>query len=101
MDDKDKEEQKPGDDKKEPEQQPHKEVTIIVNGQRKPVETEEISYERIVEIAFPDSPKGPNIFFTVAYRDGHPRQPEGLLAAGDSVKVNEGMVFNVTRTDKS
>jgi len=32
---------------------------------------------------------------------GHGSKPEGTLVEGDTVKVKEGMIFNVARTDKS
>ena len=44
---------------------------------------------------------GENIVFTVTYKRGHGNKPEGTLAAGQTVKAKDGMIFNVTRTDKS
>ncbi len=77
-------------------------VTIIVNGTEKSVEKAELSYEEVVALAFANPPTGPNILITVNYRRGHGDKPEGSLAAGDPpVKVKEGMIFDVTPTDKS
>jgi Multiubiquitin len=39
--------------------------------------------------------------FTVTYRRGEGNKPEGTLVEGETVKVKEGMIFNVTATDKS
>lgn len=78
-----------------------KTIKIIVNGQKKEVATEEISYRHIVELAF-ESPWGnPNVVYTVTYSRGHHDRPQGSLVDGQSVNAKPGMVFNVTRTDKS
>jgi hypothetical protein len=78
-----------------------KPVNIIVNGRTKEVPKQEMSFEELVALAFDKPPGGPNIVFTVTYRKGHGNKPEGTLAQGETVKVKEGMVFNVTATDKS
>jgi len=72
---------------------------IIVNGQPRKVTQSKLSFEEICEIAFPGG-GGPNIFFTVSYRKGSPKH-EGTLVAGESVDIVPGMIFDVTRTDKS
>ena len=46
-------------------------------------------------------PSGPNTIFTVTYRRGEGKKPEGTLVDGESVKVKDGMIFNVTATNKS
>jgi Multiubiquitin len=76
-------------------------VTIIVNTRPKTVHKEEITFEEIVHLAYDNPPTGPNWVFTVTYHRGQGNKPEGSLRAGESVKVKEGMVFDVTATDKS
>ncbi len=78
-----------------------KEVTIIVNARPKVVTKKEMTFEEIVALAFDSSEGGPNIFFTVTYSKGDDRKPAGTLVAGETVKIKEGMVFNVKRTDRS
>lgn len=78
-----------------------KEVTIIVNGTQKTVQKDDISFSEIVHLAFENPPYGENTLFTITYRRGHGNKPEGILAEGESVKVKEGMIFDVTATDKS
>lgn len=78
-----------------------KEVTIIVNGRPKVVTERELSFDEIVALAFDDPPTGPYIVFTITYRRGHGNKPEGSLVEGETVKVKDGMIFNVTATDKS
>jgi len=78
-----------------------KTVTIIVNGRTKQVEDKRLSYEEVVNLAFDNNPPhGENIVITVTYSKGdHP--PQGTLSSGETVNVKEGMIFNVTATDKS
>ena len=76
------------------------EVTIVVNGRKRQVEEKEVSFEEVVELAFPGAPTGPNMVYTVAYRRAAGNR-EGDLLSGQSVKVKEGTIFDVTQTDKS
>jgi hypothetical protein len=78
-----------------------KDVTIIVNGTQKTVQKDDISFDEIVSLAFENPPYGENTLFTVTYRRGQGNKPEGILAPGESVKVKDGMIFDVTATDKS
>jgi multiubiquitin len=79
----------------------NKERTVIVNGRSKVVNTKELTFAEVVALAFDTVPTGQNVMFTVTYRRGHGNKPEGTLIEGQSVKVKEGMIFNVTATDKS
>lgn len=79
-----------------------KTVTIIVNAREHEVEKGELSYAKVVALAYGGNPpSGPYIVITITYRRGHGQKPEGTLDEGGSVKVKEGMIFNVTATDKS
>ncbi|MFC3688872.1 multiubiquitin domain-containing protein [Aquipuribacter hungaricus] len=76
-------------------------VTFIVNAREHTTSAKTMPFEQVVALAFPDTPSGPNVLFTVSYRRGQGNKPEGSLLAGDSVKVKDGMVFVVSATDKS
>ena len=79
-----------------------KDVTIIVNGREKTVpKNDNLTFSELVALAFDNPPSGENIAFTITYRKGHGNKPEGTLAEGESVKIKDGMIFNVTPTDKS
>ncbi len=78
-----------------------KEFTIVVNGREKVVTEKEMSFAAIVDLAFDNPQRGENIIFTVTYRKGEGKKPEGTLVDGDTIKIKDGMIFNVTRTDKS
>jgi hypothetical protein len=78
-----------------------KDITIIVNGRKKVVTKKELTFAEIVVLAFDTVPTGSNILFTITYRHGPHANPEGNLMEGATVKIKEGMIFNVTATDKS
>lgn len=79
-----------------------KTVTIYVNGEEKKVpKKEEISFEEVVELAFPNHPKGDGVQFTVQYSRGEGHKHSGTLVEGQKVKVKEGMIFDVTPTNRS
>lgn len=79
---------------------PHgKEITIIINGTSYEVEKEEISFDELVKLA--GLPTGSNVSYTITFRKGHGNKPEGTLVEGESVKLKEKMIFNVTATDRS
>jgi hypothetical protein len=78
-----------------------KTYTIYVNGQEKTVTTKTVTYEQIVKLAFPNPIIGQNIIYTVGYEDGPHKNPSGSLMRGGKVYVKDGMIFDVTPTDKS
>jgi hypothetical protein len=78
-----------------------KEITIIVNGSPEEVMKDEMTYEEIVTIAFPDFPQHPERNYSVKYKRGHGHKPEGILSPGGKVKVKDGMEFTVTPTGQS
>ena len=79
-----------------------KTVTIVVDGTPYEVpKKEEVTYDEIVTLAYPDHPQHPEITYSVTYSRGHGHNPEGILPPGGSVKVKEGMRFRVDRTGQS
>lgn len=80
---------------------PRNDVTIIVNGRRKVVKKGQLDFEGVLAQAFDPVPQGENWVFTVTYTKGPKQNPKGTMTAGQKVKVDDGMIFNVTATDKS
>ena len=78
-----------------------KPITIIVNGEEKPFVGRKISFSEVVELAFGVEPPNPNICFTMTFKKAAGKRKQGTLVEGGEVKVKDGTVFNVTRTDKS
>jgi hypothetical protein len=80
---------------------PEKTVTIIVNGRSRSVPKDELSFAEIVALAFDTPPAGDTVEITVTYTRGRGEKPEGSLTQGQTVKVKEGMIFNVSATNRS
>ncbi|MCB0121102.1 MAG: multiubiquitin domain-containing protein [Caldilineaceae bacterium] len=78
-----------------------KNVTIIINGREKTVPKTELTFDQLVQLAFDEPPTGEFICFTITYRRGQGNKPEGTLSDGETAKIKDGMIFNVTATDKS
>ena len=78
-----------------------KTFSIIVNGRPSQVERDELSFDELVDLAFDDPARGPQIVFTITFREAGGRIPEGELDEGQRLKVRDGTIVNVTRTDQS
>lgn len=78
------------------------EITIIVNTRKKSVSKTALTYEEVVRLAFDNPPSGPNVCITVTYRRGPACNPQGtLVQGGKPVEIQNGMIFDVSATDKS
>lgn len=77
-----------------------KEVSIIVNATPKTVEKGKLTFDQVVKLAYETPPFGENTLFAVTYRKGK-GEKEHTLDQGQSVEVTEGMIFDVTPTDRS
>jgi Multiubiquitin len=74
---------------------------IIVNSRPRTVNARTVTFEQIVQLAFPGQHE-PNVVFSMTYRHAPPPPPAGELGVGGSVDVKKkGTVFNVTRTVQS
>lgn len=78
-----------------------KTITITVEATPHEWPKDKITYAEVVALEFPTAPQNPEITYTVTYTRGHGKKPEGILAPGGSVKVKDGMIFNVTQTGQS
>lgn len=82
------------------EKQP-KQVTVIFNTRPKLIDKERITFDEVIAYSFDTPPSGDGIQFTVQYTRGHGDKPKGTLVEGESVKVKDGMEFDVTPTNRS
>jgi len=74
---------------------------IIVNSRQRTVNARTVTFEQIVQLAFPGQHE-PNVVFSMTYRHAASTPHAGELGAGGSVEVKKkGTVFNVTRTVQS
>lgn len=76
-------------------------TTIIVNTHEHEIDAKEVSYEGVVGLAFGSIDDDPQITYTVTYRRGRGPKPQGTLTEGETVRIKERMIFDVTRTDQS
>ena len=75
--------------------------TVFVNARKKRTLGPQITFNRVVALAFNPVPTGPNIVITVTYRHGPHPNPDGILAEGENVWIKNEMVFHVKATDRS
>jgi hypothetical protein len=74
---------------------------IIVNARPRVVNDSHVTFEQVVQLAFPGAQEA-NVEFSMTYRNAASNPPAGNLGAGGFVTVKkEGTIFNVTRTVQS
>jgi len=76
-----------------------KEISIIINGREYSINTKDISYDEILSLGNIGTSSQNSIILVVFERAENDK--EGTLAPGDKIKVKDGMVFNVSTTNKS
>jgi hypothetical protein len=76
-------------------------TVLIVNARPKSWDEKHITFRQVVVLAYGQFEDNPVIEYTVAYSNGPRPNERGSMVDGDKVKVQDGMNFNVTRTDKS
>ena len=77
-------------------------ITIIVNLHNKSFSQKSISRDQLVNLAAEDDPdlkKGGTI--TISYRNGPRINPQGVFEEDETLEVKDGMVFNVSATNRS
>ena len=80
---------------------PKKLDTIVVNTIEHQVEKDEITFDELVNLAYGNNPPtGNEVQFVIAYHHKN-GGAEGKVQRGGSVKVKDGMIFDVSATYKS
>ncbi|QUP53382.1 hypothetical protein GO998_06185 [Ralstonia syzygii] len=81
---------------------PVKGYVIVVNSREEPVPDKRVTFEQVVQLAFPGAPVEPNVRYSMTYRHAASKPHAGELAEGGSVEVkHHGTIFNVTKTVQS
>lgn len=83
------------------EEKKDKEYILIVNTREKIWDKKEITYKEVIVLAYSSYSEDPNVIYTITYSKGEGAHHHGTMVLGDSVKVKNGMVFNVTQSNKS
>lgn len=73
---------------------------IIVNTRQKTVDHPELTFTQVVALAFPGAHDA-EVTFTVTYHHALAPQHDGNLSEGGTVTIQDGTIFDVTRTRRS
>lgn len=76
-------------------------VEIIVNGRPYIVTGSTVTFEQLVQLAFPGSQPEQNVVFSITYQRAASPPHKGDLGVGGMVQVKNGTIFNVTKTVQS
>lgn len=71
---------------------------IIVNGRQHSIESDSISYDQLVSLAFPSESSSDGLY-SIMYSG--PNMADGSLAKGGSISIKNGMKFDVSLTNRS
>jgi Multiubiquitin len=75
------------------------EVRIFINTREFVVPKTKLTYQELVDMAYPGDVPGPDKVYEITYSSEH--GPDGSVGVGGEVKLKEGMVFNVGITNRS
>lgn len=76
--------------------------SIVVNGRQKFVTDRHVTFEQVVYLAFNPVPSGPDVVFTVTYRNADRPREGSLVAGSEAVLVKpSGTIFDVQHSNKS
>jgi hypothetical protein len=78
-----------------------KTVTIYVNTDPHEVDRAKLTFQQIVQLAFPNEAGKADVLFKVSYRRGQGHSELLTLAEGGDVEPQEGMIFNVSYENRS
>ena len=75
---------------------------ILINGTEETLPKNDLSFEELVDLAFPNHPTDPNVVFSVTFEHADSNPHQGTLAPGRTVTVKKkGTTFDVTQTNRS
>jgi hypothetical protein len=74
-------------------------VLVTINSREYELEKEEITFDEVVDLAFPNGSTADRQY-RVSYRNARGNK-KGTLAEGQSVELKDGMAFNVDFTNRS
>lgn len=76
-------------------------IQIVINTKDYEEPKGKITYQRVVELAYPDFARFPNATYSIIYERGASDNPQGVLSKDGSVEIVKGMRFRVKRTGES
>jgi len=79
----------------------HTEYALVIAGELAVVPHEDVSFEEVCSIAFPDV-DDPEVRYKVTYENAAGPRPDGILRPGETVKAKPtGTEFHVSHAGKS
>lgn len=78
-----------------------KQYKIFVNGTEETVTNDIMTFDAIVNLAFPNHPNDPNIVYLVTFEKAESKPHEGTLGPGGTVTVKNNTSFDVTPNNRS
>lgn len=72
---------------------------IFINTREFTIHQEVLTYQELVQLAFPGDVPNPNKVYDITYSNEH--GADGRVGVGGNVKLKEGMVFHVGLTNRS
>ena len=76
-------------------------ISVVINGRQKQIDKDVLPYRDVVALAYDSPAFSDQIVYTITYKRGHGSKPEGTLVDGETLRLKDGMIINVGRTDKS
>ncbi|MGO9165618.1 MAG: multiubiquitin domain-containing protein [Candidatus Sulfotelmatobacter sp.] len=74
---------------------------IIVNTREREVHQQVLTFDEITKLAYPNPDGITDPIFTVSFKNADQKPSAGTLVEGESVKIKNGTIFNVKRTNRS
>ena len=74
---------------------------IFVNTREKSYKEKEISFRKVVALAYENAVFSDQIIYTVTFSKGVDSDPKGFLTDNESIPVKNKMIFDVERADRS
>ncbi|QGG57836.1 multiubiquitin domain-containing protein [Paenibacillus sp. B01] len=75
-------------------------VQIYLNSRPRIVDKEKLSFRDVIVLYYGSYDENPNVAYTVSHKRNE-HTPSVSMVDGDEVQVKEGMMFSVSKTDKS
>lgn len=84
---------------KQPDAAGKRDTTIVINTVEVKIHQKSLTYQELVELAYPGDVPNPGKVYEITYSSDH--GPSGKVGVGGTVKIKEGMVFHVGLTNRS
>lgn len=78
----------------------NKEYSIIINGRQVTTTEHKLTYDQILQLAKIPA-NGATTLFIITFERGPHGNSEGTISIGGNIVIKDGMVFNVSTTNKS